>query len=286
MNSMKKIWTNEEIELVKKLYELEGLDTVKIAALMNRSKNSILVKIKRLKLKHTAEQTFKIKHNNMSGLSNPMYGKKAWCNGETKETNVIIKNKAIKQSITRKKLFAQGKLSLSGKHNPMYGTPSWSRGLSTESSDILKKSGEKISIFRKKEWENMTEEKKNERRKHCAIIGARCKKNKTTIELKVEEILKTASINYLDNYYKDGFVFDFYLPYLNAVIECQGDYWHANPAKYSFLNINNIQKTNLERDKRKKRYLTDNNMPALFLWEYDIKKKFNIIQKQIKSFCQ
>ena len=281
MNVSKRYWSEEEIAQLYVLYKEKGLPAIEIAEILGRTKNSVWTKIKRLKIRHTPEQTFKIKHKNMSMENNPMWGKESWCKGETKETSLTIKNKAIKQSLTRKKLFQNGTLNLNGKSNPMYGVPSWNHGLTKENCDILKRMGKKISIAKKKEWANLSEEEKEKRRKHCAIIGAKCKKSKTTIEIKVEDELKNLKINYISNYYKSGFVFDFYLPKYNSVIECQGDYWHANPMKYSSSNINDIQRKNIERDNRKKKYLLDNNIPNLFLWGDDIRRNFNIIQNQI-----
>jgi G:T-mismatch repair DNA endonuclease (very short patch repair protein) len=80
-----------------------------------------------------------------------------------------------------------------------------------------------------------------------------------------------------------NFVFDFYIPSKNLVIECQGDYWHANPRKYGLNNTNDIQKKNIERDNRKKNYLLKNDIENLFIWEFDIKNNFHIIKKQIKT---
>ena len=39
-----------------------------------------------------------------------------------------------------------------------------------------------------------------------------------------------------------------------------------------FLNLNEIQLKNRERDKKKEKYLSDNNIKSLFLWENEIYK--------------
>ena len=59
-------------------------------------------------------------------------------------------------------------------------------------------------------------------------------------------------------------------PCNNFVIECQGDYWHGN--NEYFENLNEIQLKNIERDKNKKKYLEDNKIKSLFLWENEIYK--------------
>lgn len=54
------------------------------------------------------------------------------------------------------------------------------------------------------------------------------------------------------------------------MIECQGDYWHGNPEYFDVLN--EIQIKNKERDQNKLKYLQDNDINYLFLWENEIYK--------------
>ncbi len=57
MKSNYKRWEKEEIEKLKFLYHTKGLGSVEITPLMNRSKTSIHLKLKKLKIRHTREQT-------------------------------------------------------------------------------------------------------------------------------------------------------------------------------------------------------------------------------------
>lgn len=284
--SIRKKWTKEELTSLQDLYCIKGMGAKEISKLLNRSKTSVWVKIKRLRFRHTANQTFAIKSKLRKGQNNPMYGKKSWCNGLRKNTSDIIKNKAKKQSTTRKNMFMNGELNLNGQNNPMFGKPSWCKGLTKENNDILKQIGIKSSIARKREWLNMSEEKKEKIRKHCAIIGSKCKKKKTSIEIKVEKLLNQYGISHIDNHYMGGFTFDFYLTETKSVIECQGDYWHCNPRKYKTSNINQIQQKNIIRDNKKLSYLNDNKIPYLFLWEYDIKNNFENVKLLVETFIK
>lgn len=281
----KKQWTEDEIDQLRYLYSSQGLSAKEIAPTLKRTKVSVWVKIKRLKIRHTSAQTTRIKHDNMCGNNNPMHGKKSWCKGETKESNPVLQKSAVNMSITRTKLFAEGVLKgQKGKDNPMFGVPSWNKGLNTGTSPILRIAGRKNSMSKKQRWLQLPEEEKQKIRKHCAIMGAKCKKQRTSIEIKIDNLLYSKrNIVYYANHYLDGFVFDFYLPSLNLVIECQGDYWHGNPRKYSDSNLNKIQQNNIKRDNRKKEYLSSNHIGSLFLWEYDIKKNFEAIREQIES---
>ncbi len=76
-------------------------------------------------------------------------------------------------------------------------------------------------------------------------------------------------------------VFDFYLPDFNFIIECQGDYWHANPLKFEENKLNEVQLKNMDRDKRKKIFIQENKIESLFLWECDIHKEIDSIKKML-----
>lgn len=68
------------------------------------------------------------------------------------------------------------------------------------------------------------------------------------------------------------FVCDFAIPYAKIIIECDGDYWHANPEIYNLGKLDMRQRKNLQRDKFKDEYLTKNGWIVLRFFESDIKK--------------
>ena len=281
MQTTRKMWSEQEVRYLRELYLLQGLSALKISKILQRSKTSTWLKIKRLKLRHAPEQTAKIKSENTSGVNNPAYGKPAWSKGQNKHTNSILKKASIKMSLTKKEMFRTGLLDLSGSKNGMYGRDAWNKGLTKENCNRIKISGEKGAKTRREKWILLPENEKQRIRKHCAIIGAKCNKKGTSIEIKMGDFLRGINIHYIPNHYWEGFVFDFYLPNHNTVIECQGDYWHGNPRKYGSSNLNAIQLKNIERDKRKLLFLQNNNMPSIFLWEYDINRDFENVKKRI-----
>ena len=63
-------------------------------------------------------------------------------------------------------------------------------------------------------------------------------------------------------------VVDFAFPNLKLIIECKGDYWHANPKFYKELN--HIQKCVLEKDKLKETWARRNNWLILSFYEDQI----------------
>ena len=123
-------------------------------------------------------------------------------------------------------------------------------------------------------------------KERMAFIGSKCKKKSTSIEIKIRELLINFGEKFEANHIRDGFSFDIYIPRKNLVIECQGDYWHANPIKYNKENMNEMQKFNVGRDARKIKYLEESNINELFIWEWDIKNNFSIVEESIKNLLK
>ena len=276
-------WTAEERAKLKSLYEIDGLSVHQIASILNRSSNSIKVKTVRFQLKHSKEQTSKIKHNNVSGKNNPMFGKSAWSRGLTKNTDERLKNTAVNGSKTKKEMFKCGMiLPRMGKDNPMFGKHAWNNGLTKETSEKVKQYGLKCSIRQRERWLKLPEEEKNKIRIRCAKIGSQ-KKFLTSIELKVHDFLNYKTIVFIAGHPIGFYVCDIYVPSANLVIECQGDYWHGNPREYNDTSFNLIQKKNIRRDKAKATYLKNRGFNHINIWEYDIRFKFDVVKEMIIS---
>ena len=66
---------------------------------------------------------------------------------------------------------------------------------------------------------------------------------------------------------------DIYIPSINIAIECQGDYWHMNPSKYSGTDINKTMKMTAmqvwERDAKKHTLINMIGIKLILIWEYD-----------------
>ena len=113
------LWSKEEIKLLHYFYIELGLSLSELSDkfIKNyplRTYTAIEVKIKKLKLHHTKEQTKTLKSRLNSGENNGMYGKVGANMGLTKENCERIKNAGIKMSETRKILFKEGILDNSG----------------------------------------------------------------------------------------------------------------------------------------------------------------------------
>ncbi len=187
------------------------------------------------------------------------------------------------------------KIDRKGIGNPRYGTKPWNKGLNIETNSILKEMGEKK---RGSKHTNEAKQKQSDSAKTRKIHGhtgikhsdeskqimrektiARFKNGdfsqldsspaKKTGEL-IEEVFGKENLFFEKEFGYGLFSFDF-LVYPNILIEVQGDYFHCNPNTRHAVPKNDMQKNNLERDKRKRKFVNDKNEFVLIeFWEHDI----------------
>lgn len=283
MDYKRRHWTSEEKSKLIELYEQDGLSASEIAPILNRTHVSIKIKIDRWKLRHTKEQKIAARKRATAGSNNGMFGKVGANKGLTKENSERIAAASRKMSaILRAKSEAGLLRDISGKNNPMYGVPAWNKGQNKETDSRIKSYGLKLSIAAKKRWNNMSDTQKDTLRQRCARIGIQ-KKAFTSIEKKIHSLLDNMGVRYVIGFDAKYYICDIYLPDDNLIIECQGDYWHANPNKYSLDSINKTQARNVHRDKTKKSYLTNLGYKLLYLWEYDINYRWHAIEEIFRN---
>ncbi|MBU3907111.1 MAG: endonuclease domain-containing protein [Nanoarchaeota archaeon] len=112
----------------------------------------------------------------------------------------------------------------------------------------------------------------------------------TKIEKKMAKELVKKNIPFVKQFKIDNkFVCDFAIPPLKIIIECDGDYWHANPKLYNKHNpemLNRRQIKNIQRDKFKDKYLSKKGWIVLRFFESDIKLNTARCVKQIEKTIQ
>ncbi len=280
----RKKWSENDILLLKKMYVDEGISKEKIAENFNVTIPAISNKIRKMRFKRTPKHLSRIMSNANLGEKNGMYGKISPNRGLNKHNSERIRKMGEKVSINKKKKHERGLLpDISGKNNPMYGIDTWNKGKNKFNDKRIAKYGIKISNTKKENWLKLSEEEKDIIRKRMAHIGATCKKSKTKIEIITANILDDFNVDYIWGYQDGIFVYDFYLPVYNIVIECNGDYWHGNPIKYNETNLNDIQRKNIARDKRKITKVKKDKRKMLILWEHDINYDKDKVIKNIKD---
>ena len=78
---------------------------------------------------------------------------------------------------------------------------------------------------------------------------------------------------------------DIYAEQYDLMIEIMGDYWHANPLKYDYNDLNKQQLKDIKQDKSKHTYIKKYyNNEILYLWETDIRKSPDLCWQLILLF--
>lgn len=114
-------------------------------------------------------------------------------------------------------------------------------------------------------------------RKYCSRACANVANNRTRnsgkttgIERAVYHALDEAGLCYIAQHPIEWMVVDAYLPELNLVIECQGDFFHCNPAAYPEGPTGAIQIAVTKRDASRRKWLRNRGYRLVELWESDI----------------
>ncbi|AJD91432.1 hypothetical protein JMA_21150 [Jeotgalibacillus malaysiensis] len=104
---------------------------------------------------------------------------------------------------------------------------------------------------------------------------------KTRIEKVLEEYLKEANIEYRYSFILQKRQYDFLLPKYRLIIECDGDYWHANPSVYPEPADWQIER--IKRDLEKNEIAKRSGYRIVRFWENDILNNFNYVKSVIND---
>jgi len=177
-----------------------------------------------------------------------------WNKGSTKQTDLRIK--------TPKTSFKQG-------HD------TWNKGIKVQTNTgrthfkkgrISERKGKNIEDFYK--TEETCDKMRKVSRENAKRLVKKLNKCDTLIERMVENLLLFHSINYIKQFKYELGVADFWLPEINTIIECDGDYWHSLPG-YS------------ERDKNQTEFLEQNDFIVLRFKGSEIRNNFNFVKDTI-----
>ena len=122
---------------------------------------------------------------------------------------------------------------------------------------------------------NMTDEQKSKRYEAWLNALTRPKGPPNKFESSVSEVLTWLGIEHQFSFYVKGRQFDFRITNTNFLIECQGDYWHANPFYYDpEEQIAHPGKTRIAQsiwaeDYHKLKLAQNENFRVVFIWEND-----------------
>jgi len=194
-----------------------------------------------LRGKNTWAKGTKLSDEHKKKISNSMIGKNTWMKG-IKLSKKHCKNISI--SLTGKKRSEESRKRIKGKNNHFYG----------------------------KKHSNDTIRKIIEARKYQVVPV-----KDTKIEIKIQNFLKQLKIEFIPHKYikiKHGYQCDIFIPSMNLVIECDGDFFHMNPNKYSpgdkIFKNGITAKEKWEIDSNRTKQLTKKGFSVVRLWEHEI----------------
>lgn len=108
---------------------------------------------------------------------------------------------------------------------------------------------------------------------------------RTTPHIKICEILDSLNYMYTEEYLLKYQSIDIYSEEHDMYIEVMGDYWHGNPNKYKYNELNKKQLYDITKDRTKysymKKYIHKN---ILYLWEIDIDENLLLCEKLIQLY--
>lgn len=99
----------------------------------------------------------------------------------------------------------------------------------------------------------------------------------TKPELQLAELLRVSGIKFVSQMMLPRVYCDFYLPEYNLIIEVDGDYWHANPDRFSPDDLIGSKKTSArqiwENDRKKEDRIKSHGHKVMRIWASSLKTK-------------
>jgi very-short-patch-repair endonuclease len=103
------------------------------------------------------------------------------------------------------------------------------------------------------------------------IAEGRTGKTNNKLEQHFTKLLQSLHIKYQQSYRIGRSIYDFYLPDIHTLVECDGTFWHADPRTYpDRTKLSKVQQKNVENDARKNKLAEDKGFQLLRFWEHDI----------------
>ncbi|MBW3545403.1 MAG: DUF559 domain-containing protein [Bacteroidetes bacterium] len=107
----------------------------------------------------------------------------------------------------------------------------------------------------------------------------RKQQKETKPERNFRDVLNEVNIPFKAQHNVKGFLFDFYIPDENLLIEVDGDYWHGNPEK--FPDPSSMQRKNRRRDRLKTKVAREQGYRVVRFWESDINANPSDVKSQL-----
>jgi very-short-patch-repair endonuclease len=195
-----------------------------------------------------------------------------------------------KSKETQKKMYKSGELTIWNKGltlddprvkdniEKMLANPNRNRKIS-KSLKGIKRSDEykkKMSESQKKSWADPIKREK-QRLNRMEYFKNKQFNKKSKLEQRFENLLVKLDIKFENQKPVNGYLFDFYIPNINTLIEIDGDWYHFNERVHS-KPLSPIQENTMKNDKIKNKLAEEYGYNLIRFWEYDINNNlYNVI---------
>lgn len=143
----------------------------------------------------------------------------------------------------------------------------------------------KIEWMKKKMYKDLFEDHSElHKEKYLKKKANEMSSNMTAPEKKVANVMKKMGIEFESQKIVSQFIYDFYIPSCNLLIEVDGDYYHGNPEIYQEGEINRMQFNNKKRDLEKSSTAKGFGYSIERFWEKDINENIDNIKKVLKKY--
>jgi len=133
------------------------------------------------------------------------------------------------------------------------------------------------------EYWSKPENREQRRLDQVEFLRTRQINQKSKLEQKFEGMLVELNIQFINQHPLNGYLYDFYIPKHNLLIEVDGDWFHCNPDVYPKA-IHEIQKFVKENDESKNKVAQENNIPLLRFWEKDINDNPDVVKSKLLEY--
>jgi G:T-mismatch repair DNA endonuclease (very short patch repair protein) len=143
----------------------------------------------------------------------------------------------------------------------------------------VKEINDRIIKSHKKYFEKFTDDEK----RRITEKARRALNYESKVQLRVQEIINSLSATYTANAFLYAYNFDFLFK-CKAILEIQGEFWHANPNNYlpNDILLGDLKAKDVwDKDKRKKEKVEKHGYKVFYLWENEIN---NMSDEDIKKF--
>ena len=222
----------------------------------------------------------------------------------SKETSLDeIKNYYLKISIEGQKATVAARKKSGKPYNPKQTLEYWIEKtgnieVAKESLTIYKRSNSPLCIefWAKKGLDRNNAKLIISERAVKGAIGALKKTSQPKTEKRIENLLRENNIDYSIQYRinltkdealynKRCYIYDFYLPKFNLIIECHGLFWHAHPSLYDENSVLDFPKGKIKAsdiwnaDSYKMKLAKKRNYNYLIIWENEIDNTIDLINE-------